>query len=59
MSDICSWIFAGGHSPVLGQGHKQKDGVKTNRTTRKLEGKKKKNSKKKYYMCEEIGKCDT
>lgn len=61
MSDICSWIFAGGHSPVLGKGHKQKvseDGVQDQQNNQKIRGGKK-TVKKNYYTCEEIGKCET
>lgn len=41
MSDRYSWIFAGGHSPVLGQGPKQKvseGGVQGQQNNQKIGG---------------------
>lgn len=59
MSDRYSWIFAGRHSPVLGQRPKQKvlkGGVQSQQNNQKIRGGGGKASKKSYYMGEEVGK---
>jgi len=52
--DFCWRAFSslGSRTQTEGWGQDQQN-------NQKIRGEEKKNSKKKYYMCEEIGKCDT